>query len=236
MRESKRKNDQLRNVEIIPDFNPYAEGSCLIKCGNTHVVCTASVDDKLPSWLKGQNRGWITAEYAMLPRANRTRVPRENSKPSGRTQEIQRLIGRSLRAVVDLEKLKNFSICIDCDVLQADGGTRTASITGAFVALSLAIRKMLAERKISSNPIREYVAAVSCAVFNGEAILDVDYGEDSNSQADMNFVLSESGKIIEIQGTAEQKPFSEEEFSELFALAKKGISELMEKQKQALGF
>lgn len=236
MRESKRKNDQLRNVEIIPDFNPYAEGSCLIKCGNTHVVCTASVDDKLPSWLKGQNRGWITAEYAMLPRANRTRVPRELSKPSGRTQEIQRLIGRSLRAVVDLEKLKNFSICIDCDVLQADGGTRTASITGAFVALSLAIRKMLAERKISSNPIREYVAAVSCAVFNGEAILDVDYGEDSNSQADMNFVLSESGKIIEIQGTAEQKPFSEEEFSELFALAKKGISELMEKQKQALGF
>ena len=206
MRSSNRKNDQLREIDFITDFNPYAEGSCLAKYGNTHVVCTATVEEKVPSWIKGQNKGWITAEYAMLPRSTVTRVPRETKKPSGRSQEIQRLIGRSLRAVVDLEKMPDISITLDCDVLQADGGTRVASISGGFVALYLAINKLLKEGKIKENPIREFVAAVSCDIFNGEAVLDVDYEEDSNSQVDMNFVMTESGKIVEIQGTAEGEP------------------------------
>lgn len=234
MRHSQRKNDEIRDVEIIPNFNPYAEGSCLIKCGGTHVVCTASVQDKVPAWLKGQNRGWITAEYGMLPRSTQVRVPRETTKPSGRTQEIQRLVGRALRSVVDLEKLKDMSFCIDCDVIQADGGTRTASITGGFVALYLAIEKLRKEGKLLVNPIREFVAAISCAIHNGEEILDVDYLEDSSAQADMNFVLTESGKIVEIQGTAEEKPFDEAQYAKLFGLAKKGISELIVKQKEAL--
>ncbi len=234
MRHSQRKNDEIRDVEIIPNFNPYAEGSCLIKCGGTHVVCTASVQDKVPAWLKGQNRGWITAEYGMLPRSTQVRVPRETTKPSGRTQEIQRLVGRALRSVVDLEKLKDMSFCIDCDVIQADGGTRTASITGGFVALYLAIEKLRKEGKLLVNPIREFVAAISCAIHNGEEILDVDYLEDSSAQADMNFVLTESGKIVEIQGTAEEKPFDEAQYAKLFGLAKKGIAELIVKQKEAL--
>ena len=236
MRHSQRKNDEIRDVEIIPNFNPYAEGSCLIKCGGTHVVCTASVQDKVPAWLKGQNRGWITAEYGMLPRSTQVRVPRETTKPSGRTQEIQRLVGRALRSVVDLEKLKDMSFCIDCDVIQADGGTRTASITGGFVALYLAIEKLRKEGKLLVNPIREFVAAISCAIHNGEEILDVDYLEDSSAQADMNFVLTESGKIVEIQGTAEEKPFDEAQYAKLFGLAKKGIAELIVKQKEALEF
>lgn len=235
MRHSNRLKDEIRNIEIIPNFNPYAEGSCLIKCGGTHVVCTASVEDKVPTWLKGQNKGWITAEYAMLPRATQIRVPREAKKPSGRTQEIQRLIGRSLRAVVDLEKMKDISICIDCDVIQADGGTRTASITGGFVAFYLCMRKLLLEKKLKTNPIREYVAAVSCAIHEGEKILDVDYEEDSHAQADMNFVLTESGKIVEIQGTAEGNPFEEDDFKELLGLAREGIAKLIEKQREALG-
>ena len=235
MRHSNRLKDEIRNIEIVPNFNPYAEGSCLIKCGGTHVVCTASVEDKVPTWLKGQNKGWITAEYAMLPRATQIRVPREAKKPSGRTQEIQRLIGRSLRAVVDLEKMKEISICIDCDVIQADGGTRTASITGGFVALYLCVRKLLLEKKLKTNPIREYVAAVSCAIHEGEKILDVDYEEDSHAQADMNFVLTESGKIVEIQGTAEGNPFEEDDFKELLGLAREGIAKLVEKQREALG-
>lgn len=234
MRHSQRKNDEIRDVEIIPNFNPYAEGSCLIKCGGTHVFCTASVQDKVPTWLKGQNRGWITAEYGMLPRSTQVRVPRETTKPSGRTQEIQRLVGRALRSVVDLEKLKDMSFCIDCDVIQADGGTRTASITGGFVALYLAIEKLRKEGKLLVNPIREFVAAISCAIHNGEEILDVDYLEDSSAQADMNFVLTESGKIVEIQGTAEEKPFDEAQYAKLFGLAKKGIAELIVKQKEAL--
>ena len=234
MRHSQRKNDEIRDVEIIPNFNPYAEGSCLIKCGGTHVVCTASVQDKVPAWLKGQNRGWITAEYGMLPRSTQVRVPRETTKPSGRTQEIQRLVGRALRSVVDLEKLKDMSFCIDCDVIQADGGTRTASITGGFVALYLAIEKLRKEGKLLVNPIREFVAAISCAIHNGEEILDVDYLEDSSAQADMNFVLTESGKIVEIQGTAEEKPFDEAQYAKLFGLAKKGIAELIVKQREAL--
>lgn len=236
MRHSQRKNDELRQIEIIPNFNPYAEGSCLIKCGGTHVICTASVEEKIPAWLKGQNKGWVTAEYGMLPRCAQTRIPREVKKgPSGRSQEIQRLIGRALRAVVDLEAMKDISVCIDCDVIQADGGTRTASITGGYVALRLAIEKLLQEKKLLVNPIKGMVAAVSCGICNGECILDVDYEEDSHAQVDMNFVLTDSGKIIEIQGTAEENPFSEDEFSTLLQLAKNGISSLIEKQKQALG-
>lgn len=235
MRNTNRKNNQLRNIELICDYNPYAEGSCLVKFGNTHVVCTASVEEKVPNWLKGQNKGWITAEYGMLPRANRVRVPRESKSPSGRTQEIQRLIGRSLRAVVDLSKMKDISVYIDCDVIQADGGTRTASITGGFVALYLAMEKLVARKKLEVNPIREFVAAVSCDIFAGEKILDVDYEEDSHAQVDMNFVLTESGKIVEIQGTAEELPFAEEDFGELMALAKEGIKQLIAEQKKVLG-
>ena len=235
MRHSQRANNEIRNIELVPGFNPYAEGSCLVKFGGTHVICTASVEEKVPAWLKGQNKGWITPAPAMLPRSAQVRVPRESKKPSGRTQEIQRLIGRSLRSVVNLENMKDISICIDCDVIQADGGTRVASITGGFVALYQAIHKLMAEKKIKVNPIREFVAAVSCDIFNGEAILDVDYEEDSNSQVDMNFVMTESGKIVEIQGTAEGEPFEEAQFNQLLALGREGIALLIAKQKEALG-
>ena len=234
MRNSGRKNNQLRDIEFVTDFNPFAEGSCLVKYGNTHVICTASVDEKVPSWLKGQERGWVTAEYAMLPRSTQVRVQREVKKPSGRTQEIQRLIGRSLRAVVDLSKMKDVCITVDCDVIQADGGTRVASISGGFVALYLAVEKLLKEKKIAENPIREFVAAVSCDIYDGEAVLDVDYLEDSNSQVDMNFVMTESGKIVEIQGTAEGEPFEESEFNKLLDLGKEGIKQIIAKQKDAL--
>ncbi len=235
MRHSNRQNNEIRKIELIPHFNPYAEGSCLVKYGNTHVVCTASVDEKLPAWLKGQNKGWVTAEYAMLPRSTQVRVPRESKKPSGRTQEIQRLIGRSLRSVVDLEAMKDFSICVDCDVLQADGGTRVASISGGFVALYLALQKLVADNRLKSNPIQEFVAPVSCDIYHGEAVPDVDYEEDSNSQVDMNFVMTESGKIVEIQGTAEGEPFEEAQFNELLALGKQGIAQIIKLQKEALG-
>ncbi len=235
MRHSGRANNQIREVEIVPNFNPYAEGSCLIKCGNTHVICNVTKEDKIPSWLKGQEKGWITAEYGMLPRATQTRTPRELKKPSGRSQEIQRLIGRSLRAAVDLSKMKDVSFCVDCDVIQADGGTRTASITGGFVALYLAIQKMLDSGELLENPIREFVAAVSCDIYEGEKIADVDYEEDSAAQVDMNFVMTESGKIIEIQGTAEGEPFAEDEFLELLALAKQSIKTLTAKQHEVLG-
>jgi len=234
MRPSHRKNDELRSIEFIPNFNPYAEGSCLVKYGNTHVICTATVDDKIPSWLKGEEKGWITAEYAMLPRSAQTRVPRESKKPSGRTQEIQRLIGRSLRAVVDLKKMPETMIYIDCDVIQADGGTRVASVSGGFVALYLAIQKLLKEGKLTKNPIREFVAAVSCDISDSQAVLDVDYDEDSTSQVDMNFILTESGKIVEIQGTAEGEPFTEGQFNELLELGKQGIKQIIAKQKEAL--
>ena len=235
MSHSNHQKNQLREIELIPGFNPYAEGSCLVKFGGTHVICTASVEEKVPAWLKGQNKVWITAEYAMLPRSAQVRVPRESKKPSGRTQEIQRLIGRSLRSVVNLEQMKDISICIDCDVIQADGGTRVASITGGFVALYQAVQKLLTLKKIKVNPIREFVAAVSCDIYNGEAILDVDYEEDANSQVDMNFVMTESGKIVEIQGTAEGEPFDETQFNELLALGKEGIARLIAKQKEVLG-
>ena len=235
MRVSNRKNNQLRNIEFIVGFNPYAEGSCLVKYGNTHVLCTATIDDKVPSWLKGQEKGWVTAEYAMLPRSTQTRVPRELKKPSGRTQEIQRLIGRSLRAVVDLEKMKDVSIIIDCDVLQADGGTRVASISGGFVAMYIALQKLVKDKILSENPVREFVAAVSCDICGGEVFLDVDYVEDSSSQVDMNFVITESGKIVEIQGTAEGMPFEEKEFFDLMNLGKEGIKQIIAKQKEVLG-
>ncbi len=235
MRKENRAESALRQVEIIPNVNPYAEGSCLIKCGNTHIYCTATVDDKLPAWLKGQDRGWITAEYALLPRSTQTRVPRETNGHSGRTHEIQRLIGRSLRAVTDLYLLKDYVVQIDCDALQADGGTRTASITGGFVALYLAMQKLVAEGKLHENPIREFVAAVSCGLQGDVPLLDLDYSEDSNARADANFVLTESGKIVEVQTTAEGAPFSKEQFEELFNLAKSGIKELVKLQKKALG-
>lgn len=235
MRKDNRAENAMRPLEIIPNINLYAEGSCLIKCGQTHIYCTATVDDKLPAWLKGQGKGWITAEYALLPRSTRTRVARETNGHSGRTHEIQRLIGRSLRAVTDLYALKDYVIQIDCDALQADGGTRTASITGGFVALYLALEKMKADGKLKENPIREFVAAISCGLSGDVALLDLDYIEDSSASADANFVLTESGKIVEIQTTAEGAAFSSVRFDELFDLAKSGIQELIKKQKQVLG-
>lgn len=235
MRYHNRPENQLRPVEIIAGVNPYAEGSCLIKCGNTHVLCTATVEEKVPAWLKGQGRGWVTAEYALLPRSTKTRVSRETHGVSGRTHEIQRLIGRSLRAVTDLTAMPDISILIDCDVLQADGGTRTASITGGFVALSLALRKLEAEGKIGSFPVTENLAAVSCGLKDGKLLLDLDYEEDSTACADANFVLTESGKIVEVQVTAEQEPFTRAQFDELAALAADGIAELIRQQKIALG-
>lgn len=234
MRTANRKNDELRKIEIIPDVNMYAEGSCLIKCGNTHVMCMASVEDKVPQWLKDGDKGWITAEYSLLPRATHTRVNRETHGVGGRTHEIQRLIGRALRAVVDLQKIKGFVITLDCDVLQADGGTRTAAITGSFVALSIALKKMVQKGLISTFPIRESVAAVSAGICDGEILLDLEYEEDSSADVDANFVLTEHGLIVEIQGTAEGEPFSKEDYNSLMNLAQKGINELIAKQKEAL--
>jgi len=231
---SNRKNDELRLVEIIPDFNLFAEGSCLIKCGNTHVICTASVENKLPSWFKNEDQGWITAEYALLPRSTQTRTNRETKGAGGRTHEIQRLIGRSLRAAVDLTMIRGYTITIDCDVIQADGGTRTASITGSFVALCIALNKLFKEQKISSNPVKEYVAAISAGICDKELLLDLEYKEDSAAQVDANFVLTESGKIIEIQGTAEGEPFDKKEFDTLYNLAYKGIKQLILLQKEAI--
>lgn len=234
MRNNNRTSDELRHIEIIPNCNLYAEGSCLIKCGNTHVICTASVDEKVPQWLKNEERGWITAEYALLPRATATRVSRETHGVGGRTHEIQRLIGRSLRSVVDLSVLKGFSILIDCDVIQADGGTRTAAITGSFVALYIALQKMVKNGKILYNPIKEFVAAVSVGICHNEFLLDLEYSEDSTAQVDANFVLTESGKIVEIQGTAEGEPFSQDDYLALMKLAQTGVLQLINLQKEAL--
>lgn len=234
MRKENRKFDELRHIEIIPNVNLYAEGSCLIKCGNTHVICTASVDDKLPSWLKNEEHGWVTAEYSLLPRSTLTRCNRETHGVGGRTHEIQRLIGRSLRSVVDLNLIKGYTITVDCDVIQADGGTRTASITGGFVALYLAVEKMVKEKMIPFNPIQEHIAAVSAGICNGVLLLDLEYDEDSNAQVDANFVLTESGKITEIQGTAEGFPFSRKDYDALFDMAEKGIQLLISLQKEAI--
>ena len=234
MRTKSRAYDALRSIEMIKNVNAYAEGSCLIKCGQTHVLCKSSVDPHVPDWLKDSDKGWITAEYALLPRSTVTRVSREKSLNSGRTQEIKRLIGRALRAVVDLKKLKGFQIIIDCDVLQADGGTRTASITGAFVALYLACQKMVANGLISRMPVNEFVAAVSCGIKDNQKWLDLDYEEDSSADTDSNFVITESGKIVEIQATAEGKLFEQSDFSELLTLAQKGIKELIDMQKKVI--
>lgn len=234
MRHDHRQNSDLRPISIDTNVNRYAEGSCLIKWGNTHVLCTASVDTNLPEWLQDADKGWITAEYALLPRSTQTRVSREKSAHSGRTQEIQRLIGRSLRAVVDLKLLKGYQILIDCDVLQADGGTRTASVTGAFVALHEALQNMLSQNLIKKMPVKEFVAAVSCGIHQNEILCDLDYQEDSTADTDSNFVITESGNIVEIQGTAEKVPFSESQFSALLNLAKQGVNKLIEKQKEAL--
>jgi ribonuclease PH len=233
MRPSKRKPDELRPVSIDRAVSMHAEGSCLIKFGNTHVHCTASLEERLPPWLKGQGRGWVTAEYGMLPRATTDRTRRESTvgHPSGRTQEIQRLIGRSLRAVVDLQKLGERQISIDCDVIQADGGTRTAAITGAWVALYDCLQWMRARDMIRDGVLRDHVAAVSCGIYKGATVLDLDYPEDSSAEADANFVMTGSGGIVEIQATAETKPFARETFDELVELARKGIAELVSLQK-----
>lgn len=234
MRNENRKANELRKLEIIPDVNLYAEGSCLIKCGNTHVLCTASIENKMPSWFKNEEQGWITAEYSLLPRATQTRNSRETRGVGGRTHEIQRLIGRSLRSAVDLSVLKGYTITVDCDVIQADGGTRTASITGGFVALYIALEKLVKSKQIPFNPIEEHLAAVSVGICDGNVLLDLEYVEDSTAQVDANFVLTESGKIIEIQGTAEGKPFTKEEYDDLFSKAYMGIKQLISIQKEAI--
>jgi ribonuclease PH len=235
-RPSGRATDQIRPVTLTPGFAKYAEGSCLVKCGDTHVLCTASLEDKVPPFLRNTGAGWITAEYGMLPRSTHTRTDREaaRGKQSGRTQEIQRLIGRSLRAVTDLKALGERQLRIDCDVLQADGGTRTASITGSYVALHLALRKLVEARQIPALPLRDSVAAISCGIHKGTPVLDLDYAEDSEADADANFVLTATGKLIEIQATAEAAPFAEEQFAELLKLARKGIGELTRLQRAAV--
>jgi len=226
----------MRAVSLERGVVKYAEGSCFVKFGDTHVLVTATLEDKLPPWLKGQQRGWVTAEYGMLPRATSSRTRREAAagKQSGRTVEIQRLIGRSLRTVVDLQALGERQITIDCDVVQADGGTRTASITGAWVALYDCIAWMKKREMLKADPLRDHVAAVSCGVFNGTAVLDIDYAEDSEADTDANFVLTGSGNIIEIQATAEKDPFSEAQLLTLLGLARKGIGKLVDLQKMAV--
>ena len=236
MRPSKRQPDELRDVRITRGYTRYAEGSVLIECGSTKVVCTVSIDDKLPPFLRGKGQGWLTAEYGMLPRATNTRSDREaaRGKQSGRTQEIQRLIGRALRAVVDLSKLGERTLQIDCDVIQADGGTRTASITGAFVAVHEAVGRLLEKRLITVSPIRDFVAAVSVGVYQGTPVLDLDYDEDSACDTDMNIVMTASRGLVEVQGTAEGKPFTRAEMDAMLDLAQNGIAQLIAAQRSAL--
>ncbi|HWA01309.1 MAG TPA: ribonuclease PH [Caulobacterales bacterium] len=236
MRPSGRAPDQLREIVLETGASRYAEGSCLAKFGATHVLCTASVEQGVPGWLKGQGRGWVTGEYGMLPRATHTRGRREaaQGKQSGRTQEIQRLIGRSLRSVVDLKALGDRTITLDCDVIQADGGTRTAAITGAWVALAKACAYLVEEKELKSNPVVGQVAAISCGVFEKAAVLDLDYAEDSSAEVDSNFVLAGDGRIIEIQAAGEQRPFTEDEFHELVRLAKLGCGLLFDRQRHAV--
>jgi ribonuclease PH len=236
MRPSRRQVEELRAVSLERGVVKYAEGSCFVKFGDTHVLVTASLEERLPPWLKGQGRGWVTAEYGMLPRATSERTRREASagKQGGRTVEIQRLIGRSLRSVIDLQALGEKQITIDCDVIQADGGTRTASITGAWVALSDCLSWMKTREMLKGDVLRDHIAAVSCGVFKGTAVLDLDYAEDSEADTDANFVMTGSGNIVEIQATAEKDPFSEEQFLALLALARKGIEKLVGLQKLAV--
>jgi len=237
MRPSKRAPHQLRPVEIIRGYTKHAEGSVLVKFGDTHVLCTASVEEKVPGFLRGKGQGWVTAEYGMLPRSTGSRMEREaaKGKQSGRTQEIQRLIGRSLRAIIDLERLGERSIQIDCDVLQADGGTRTASITGAYVALHDAVNYLLENKLIAASPLRDSVAAISVGIVEGQAVADLDYPEDSSCETDMNIVMTGSGGFVEIQGTAEGKPFSRDDMNNMLDLAQDAIRQLTIKQKEALG-
>lgn len=237
MRPSGRAPDRLREVKLEPGVSKYAEGSCLARFGDTHVLCTASVIQRVPPWLRDSGRGWVTAEYGMLPRATAERTDREaaRGRQSGRTQEIQRLIGRSLRAVTDLPALAEMQVRVDCDVLQADGGTRTASITGGYVALHLACRRLVDLGLLKTVPMTDEVAAVSCGIYDGVSVLDLDYMEDSEADADANFVFTGSGAIVEVQGTAEKKLFSEAQLLELVALARGGIAELVVLQRQALG-
>ena len=237
MRPSGRTPTQLRPVSFTLGFTKHAEGSCLVKFGDTHVLCTASVEEKVPGFMRNQGLGWVTAEYGMLPRSTHTRTDREaaKGKQSGRTQEIQRLIGRALRAVTDRKALGERTITIDCDVLQADGGTRTASITGGYVALHLACQHLVSIGALPALPLTDTVAAISCGIFQDVCVTDLDYPEDSHAGADANFVLTGSGQMIEVQGTAEDKPFTEGQFLELLALAKSGTAELTKLQRQALG-
>jgi ribonuclease PH len=235
-RPSGRAPDQMRVVSLEPGFAKYAEGSCLVRCGDTHVLCTASVEEKVPPFLRNTGRGWVTAEYGMLPRSTHTRTDREaaRGKQSGRTQEIQRLIGRSLRAVTDLTALGERQVRIDCDVIQADGGTRTASITGSYVALYQAFQKLMAQKLIMSVPLIDAVAAVSCGIHEATPVLDLDYAEDSTAETDANFVLTGKGGIVEIQATAEHEPFVDAQFSALLGLARSGVAQLFALQRKAL--
>ena len=236
MRLKNRANNETRSIEILRNYTKHAEGSVLIKCGDTHVICNASIEEKVPSFLKGKNQGWVTAEYGMLPRSTSSRMARESSrgKQSGRTQEIQRLIGRSLRAVIDLNSLGERTIHIDCDVIQADGGTRTASITGAYVALCDAINPLLKKGILKDSPIKDSVAAISLGIKDGEVLIDLDYAEDSNCDTDMNVVMTGEGKFVEIQGTAEGEPFSKEEMDNIILLAEQGITRIIQLQRKAL--
>tara|TARA_R110002074_G_scaffold145034_1_gene293175 strand:+ start:47231 stop:47947 length:717 start_codon:yes stop_codon:yes gene_type:complete len=236
MRPSGRKADELRDIKITTNFTMHAEGSVLIACGNTQVLCTASVERGVPRFLKDKGQGWVTAEYGMLPRSTHSRMGREaaRGKQSGRTQEIQRLIGRSLRAAVNLNALDGYTVTIDCDVLQADGGTRTAAITGSFIALSIAVEQMLVDKKIKKNPLHGQIAAVSVGIFNGTPVLDLDYPEDSEAETDMNVIMNEAGAFIEIQGTAEGHAFRRDELDKLLDLAGSGIETLMQHQRDAL--
>ena len=235
-RPSGRALDELRHIQLTPHFAKHAEGSCLVEIGDTRVLCTASIEDRVPSFLRGQMRGWVTAEYGMLPRSTHSRMDREahKGKQSGRTMEIQRLIGRSLRAVIDLSKLGERQVVIDCDVLQADGGTRTASITGGWVALAVAIESLLLQGKITVSPLIDQVAAISCGIHNNQALLDLDYAEDSTAQADANFVMTTSNKVVEFQATAEDTPFDKFHFDEMWLLAQQGCAILFEKQLNAI--
>lgn len=236
-RPSGRKPDQLRTIELITNVSKHAEGSCLVKFGDTHVLCTASVDDRVPNWMRGTNKGWVTGEYGMLPRSTGKRMDRESAlgKQSGRTQEIQRLIGRALRSVVDMGAMGERQIRIDCDVIQADGGTRTAAITGGFVAMYMAFQHLVKVGMLTTIPVSDTVSAISCGIHNGTPVSDLDYDEDSTADTDANFVITGKGGICEIQGTAEKDPFSEEEFLKLLAMAKASCMELNALQKKALG-
>ena len=236
LRASGRARDALRPVTLEPGYAKYAEGSCLVRFGGTHVLCTASIDERVPSFLRNTGLGWVTAEYGMLPRSTHSRTDREaaKGKQSGRTQEIQRLIGRALRAVVDRKALGEFQIKIDCDVLQADGGTRTAAITGGYVALHQAFKHLMRIKAIQTLPLIDSVAAISCGIYDGQTVLDLEYSEDVAAQADANFVLTGNGGIVEVQGTAEERPFTEAQFLELLALARQGVAELTALQKKAL--